>query len=78
MTAKEKAKELIHKFKNNTRAFNETNGWEDTLHDAKQCALIAVDEILDLIEDDGFTFAEYHDKKTIKFWLEVKNEIKII
>ena len=46
LTPKEKAKELVDKFKYNTRAFNETNGWEDTCYNAKQCALIAIDEVL--------------------------------
>ena len=71
MTPKEKAKELVNKF----------IPFVDTYHYGflvknKQCALIAVDEILDIIEDDGFTFAEYHDKKTIEYWFEVKQEIE--
>jgi hypothetical protein len=45
MTPKEKATELVKKFTYNTRCFSETKGWEDTLYDAKQCALIAVEEI---------------------------------
>ena len=49
MSQKERAKELVDKFKKNTRAYNETNGWEDSAYDAKQCALIAVDEIQNVI-----------------------------
>jgi hypothetical protein len=65
MTPKEKAKELYEKYCNmNSHCDN-----------AIECVLITVDEILDIIEDDGFTFAEYHDKKTIEFWFEVKKEI---
>ena len=45
MTPKEKATELVKKFTYNTRCFSETKGWEDTLYDAKQCALIAVEEV---------------------------------
>jgi hypothetical protein len=30
LTPEQKAEELVDKFKYNTRAFNETNGWEDT------------------------------------------------
>lgn len=43
---------------------------------AKQCALIAVDEILGILEDEGFVFSEYHDKHTMEYWLEVKEELK--
>jgi hypothetical protein len=43
LTPEQKAKELVDKFKYNTRAFNETNGWEDTCYNAKQCALIAIE-----------------------------------
>jgi hypothetical protein len=46
LTPEEKAKILVNKFKYYTRAFNETNGWQDCSYNAKQCALIAVDEIL--------------------------------
>ena len=57
MTAVEKAKELVRKY------------WDlggiDVL-EAKQCALIAVDEIL----DNGFHFID-----DSKFWKEVKQEL---
>jgi hypothetical protein len=46
LTPEEKAKILVNKFKYYTRAFNETNGWQDHRFNAKQCALIAVNEIL--------------------------------
>lgn len=72
MIPQEKAKELVGKFKYNTRAFNETNGWEDTIFNAKKCALIAVDEILEMdlpiLEEDADTFYDY--------WQEVKQEIE--
>jgi hypothetical protein len=63
MSPKERAKELVDKFKKNTRAYNETNGWEDSAYDAKQCALIAVHEILKITARDDY-------------WKEVKNEIE--
>jgi hypothetical protein len=50
MTAKEKAEELIKKFTFNTRCFSETKGWKDSLYDAKQCALIAVNQIIEALE----------------------------
>jgi hypothetical protein len=65
MSPKERAKELVDKFKKNTRAYNETNGWEDSAYDAKQCALIAVHEILQITARDNY-------------WKNVKQEIEKI
>jgi len=45
MTPKEKAKELVYKMR------NEIPCHCDDLEQAKQCALIAVDEMLELFED---------------------------
>jgi hypothetical protein len=71
MKPKEKAQELIKKFSFNTRCFSETKGWEDSFFDAKECALIAVDEILSL------NVFEYTSdwSNTIEYWQEVKQEI---
>lgn len=44
MTSKEKAKELVLKY---LRIDNNTSEWFNT-HIAKQCALIAIDEILEV------------------------------
>lgn len=60
MTPKEKAIELVDKY-------IQTNG---NSFFAKQCALIAVDEI---INNDGFT--KFDDYLT-KYWQEVKQEIE--
>jgi hypothetical protein len=68
LTPEQKAKELVDKFKYNTRAFNETNGWEDTCYNAKQCALIAIDQILNAGKDLD-EFAE-------SYWQQVKTEIE--
>ena len=65
LTPKEKAKMLVNKFKYYTRAFNETNGWEDCSYNFRQCALIAVDEILKETLD-------------IHYWQQVKTEIEKI
>ncbi len=46
MTQKEKAEELINKFIPHTKVFHEVLGWEEYIDSAKECALIAVDEIL--------------------------------
>jgi len=65
MTPEEKAKELVNKFTSHTRVFHEVLGWEDYIDSAKQCALIAVDEILE------------HCYEVMKpFWQEVKHEIE--
>ena len=67
MTPKEKAEELVSKFWDATNIYS----WE-----AKQCALIAVDELL-LIANDYF----FHDEGEIKtkaYWQEVKQEIETL
>ena len=61
MTAKEKARELFDRFKKNNK---------DTIFNAKKCALIAVEEILN---NDGFT--KFDDHLT-DYWQQVKREIE--
>jgi hypothetical protein len=72
MTPKEKALELYGKF-----FYAIPNDEMGRNHDAaKQCALIAVDEIL-LIANDYF----FHDEDEIKtkaYWIEVKQEIEAL
>ena len=75
MNEKEKAKELVDKFKPYTEKID-FFGDNVELKNAKQCALIAVDEICYILEDNGLTFAEYHDKTTIEYWQQVKTEIE--
>jgi hypothetical protein len=67
MEAKEKAKELVDKF-------SDLEDGEMYIGKAKQCALIAVDEILNTIE-----FSSQVDElsKTI-YWQKVKQELKDI
>ena len=65
MTPKEKAKELIQRYISIRRDIN--------LSDAKQCALIAVDEILDAIKNFHYGL-EYLNQRD--FWEEVKQEIE--
>ena len=62
MTPKEKAEEQIDKF-------TQTNG---NAFFAKECALIAVDEIIDAI--DWHEYEVPNDQ--LKFWFEVKREIE--
>ena len=74
MTPKEKAEELFDKFNNPDR----TN--YPYSHNAQQCALIAVDEIL-----NEYAHAENHIEDImgkisiyIKYWQEVKQEIEAL
>ena len=69
MTPKEKAEELVNKFRQQTDGIAGYN--YDNVN--KQCALIAVDEILD---DDMYGMEEEHFEKRINYWEEVKQEIE--
>jgi hypothetical protein len=81
MTPKEKAKELIDSMYNTPHCDIEhfpskhyCDCSEINFFQAKQCALIAVDEIIELIEKS------YYDENIIKgaklYWNEVKQEIE--
>jgi hypothetical protein len=75
MTPKEKAEELFYKFKNE---FNwiEKDYDVDLYRDAKQCALIAVDEIVRLdIFNCNWEWSD-EDGDTREYWQEVKQEIE--
>ena len=72
MTTKEKAEELFDKFRVKVHDRDGTsamNGFE-----AKQCALIAVDEILDL--KHIVTLRRNMHEMELDFWDEVKEEIE--
>jgi hypothetical protein len=79
MTLKEKAKELVGKFMpyaDGVDIQEDHDQIEKHLENAKQCALIAVDEIIEHIENS------YHNEDIIKgaksYWIEVKQEIEIL
>lgn len=74
MTPREKAEDLVLKY---LRIDNNTKEWFNT-HIAKQCALIAVDEIIKshpifplqfMLESEALDAA-------LEFWQEVKQEIE--
>ena len=76
MTPKEKANELVSKYKN--APFNCTDCdmpfcdipcTRLSLEESKQCALIAVDEIISVIDPET-------NFKTWEFWKQVKQEIE--
>jgi hypothetical protein len=68
MKSKEKAKELFDKYYTELPDFA---GYQD-LETAKQCALIAVDEILKLLYSLKFGNALSEE---IEYWEEVKHEL---
>ncbi len=67
MTPKEKAWDLNQKFMELQHCL-ENNAWDNS----KQCALIAVDEILNAIDWHKFETPN----NEIEYWDEVKNEIE--
>jgi hypothetical protein len=69
MIPKEKAKELLNIF--NNKHFPESKEYiiYQSLEESKRCSLIAVDEIINVI--DGF---DLH--RTMEYWQEVKIEIE--
>jgi len=70
MTPKQKAEELFSKYSYLSKNHVPTLG----IKVAKQCALIAVDEILNEYETKG-TLADWVDYR-IAYWREVKQEIE--
>lgn len=86
MTPKEKAKELFDKYFEFVEAFSAQNQIEN----AKQCALITVDEIIkseprypsDVDWDDvGGTHQYYYEaqhEEALNYWEEVKQEIELL
>jgi len=72
MTSKEKAQELVHKFQELNRSkISDYSRIE--FPTAKQCALIAVDEIL---KSDWFIPTKEDYVKWLSYWEEVKQEIE--
>ena len=69
MTPKEKAIELVKKlfeFNHRVKWDSDNDEWTQNYYLAKQCALIAVDEICEIIYSD-------YD---LKYWQEVRQEIE--
>ena len=78
MTAKEKAKELVDKFYQRfplTMDVITTRGdlsWEyDSWNEAKQCALIAVDELIQ--QENRYNNGSFYPSS---YWSQVKQEIE--
>ena len=65
LTPKEKAKELVERFLGIKKINPESITRPYNYQEAKQCALICVDEIL-----------KFHDRIDVKYWKEVKQELE--
>jgi len=84
MTPKEKAFELAHKFRLLEIRTSENSHMMISITDAKQCALIAVDEILELketqeeyqIQYDNGEWSRELGYRYSKYWQKVKQEIE--
>jgi len=74
MTPQEKAEKLVEKFISHTLIFDEGAGWLEDKDEAKQCALIAVNEMLEELDHLAFDDFDYGTSKMM-YWVEVKNEI---
>ena len=68
MTSKEKAKELYHKYADE---FNFDDTYRGYREQSKQCALIAVDEILNVL-----SYKVSSNFEEIQYYVEVKQEIE--
>jgi hypothetical protein len=68
MTPKEKAKELVTKFINIDSDSEIFDGFKMNLFYSQRCALIAVDEVLQLCWNGNL--------KAQQYWMEVKQEIE--
>ncbi len=75
MTAKEKSKELYKKYFWKVDPNNKYGSLELKQH-AKQCAIIACQEVIDCLEDDSlYADGENSIRSISKYWQEVKNEL---
>ena len=83
MSPKEKAIELVNSFYNNAESRNKIGAFDEDLHqyNCKQCALIAVDELIKY-HDEFMDVVRYELPSNIvasipyKYWDEVKQEIE--
>ena len=71
-STKEKAKELIEKFIEPTKVPNIKHIWVEDIDAAKQCALIAVEEILNIDNVKPYIL----HKEIINYYTKVKEEIE--
>jgi hypothetical protein len=72
ITAKGKAEELVNKFIKHTQEWDELDGYVNDIYRAKQCALIAVDEMINWKE----TLFVTEGSMAYQYLLKVKQEIQ--
>ena len=68
MTPKEKAQELIENY---TNAYPTYTSNRLNLHQAKRCALIAVNEVIEALHEH-----HWQNRLIIDYWTQVKQEIE--
>ena len=73
ITPKEKAQELVDKFRNEILSFLSDNMKKIN---AKRCALVAVDEILNQLSPLELSPIGTYTNPKIEYWLEVKQELE--
>jgi hypothetical protein len=73
MTPQEKAQELVDKFRMNVLDYE---GCSINTHKAKQCALIAVDEIEKTERNVLLKFSLINEDMVMHYWQLVKQEIE--
>ena len=71
MTPKEKAKELLNKYCYAIRTEERDSGYFTNILYAKDCALIAVEEILKALDEH-----QWQNRNVIEFYFYVKKEIE--
>lgn len=80
MTAKEKAFHLIEEYRINTlmQVMDGSKDIEESNNIWKQCALIAVDEIIKEIKENDYCYLNNIYTPRLHFWQEVKKEIELL
>lgn len=75
MTPKEKAEELYDKFKDFTKIFDDYVGWKEDIVCTKKCALICIDEKIELLKEIQEQSRGIHQALSTpkKLWVDVLN-----
>tara|TARA_R110000822_G_scaffold177538_1_gene317515 strand:+ start:252 stop:488 length:237 start_codon:yes stop_codon:yes gene_type:complete len=76
MTPKKKADELFNEFCYEIRTEERGDGYFTNVIQAKQCTLIAVDEILKALESDNIIYGSEYRFEENNWWQQVKKEIE--
>jgi hypothetical protein len=76
MTPQEKAKKLYDKYVPFVQRWDDFNAISIKKENAKQCALLALDEIIPIVEgyEDSLSLSQQSD--ALEWWQEVKQEIE--